>query len=59
MYCIFFTHSSVKGCLGCFRVLTIVNNDAVNIGACVFSNDSFLQIYAQALLDHMVTPFNF
>ena len=27
-----FIHSSINGHLGCFRVLTIVNNTAVNMG---------------------------
>ena len=32
VYHIFFISSSVDGCLGCFQVLTIVNNAAVNFG---------------------------
>ena len=48
MYHISFIHSSVHGHLGCFYVLAIVNSAAMNIGgACIFSNFSFLQIYAQ------------
>ena len=31
VYCSFFTHSSVKGRLGCFQVLIIVNSAAMNI----------------------------
>ena len=32
VYHIFFTHSSVDGHLGCFRVLAVVNSAAVNTG---------------------------
>ena len=32
IYHIFFISSSVDGCLGCFQILTILNNAAVNFG---------------------------
>ena len=58
MYHIIFIYSSVDGRLGYFHVLASVNNAAMNIRVHIsFQIKSFLQIYAQGLLDHMATLF--
>ena len=45
MYHFFFIHLSVDRHLGCFHVLVIVNNAAMNRGACIFLNYSLIKIH--------------
>ena len=42
-----FIHSSDNKYLSYFHILPIVDSASMNIGVCVFSNYSFVQIYAQ------------
>ena len=41
-----FIYSLIHGNLGCLYVLAIVNSAVMNIGACMFSNYSFMWVYA-------------
>ena len=61
VYCIFFIHSSVYRHLGCFRILAVVDNAALNIGVHVcfqisafFSSEKYPEV---GFLDHVVVQF--
>ena len=42
-----FFHSLVVGQVGCFPIFAVVNSAAMSLGECIFSNYSFIWIYAQ------------
>ena len=61
MYHRCFTHSATDGHLGCFQILTIVNNASMNIGVLMFFQMSVLGFFAyiprSGILGHKGVPF--
>ena len=61
MYHSFTIHSSTDGYLGCFQILAIENNAAMNIGAHVFFQISVLGLFDKnpevELPDNKADPF--
>ena len=58
---IFFIHSSGDRNLGCFHILAVLNNAAMDIGVCVSSQIRVLGVFLDicpemGLLDLMVVP---
>lgn len=53
-----FVHPSIRGHLGRFRILTVVNNTSVNVRAHISFEISVLEFFRVGLLGHRVGLFN-